>query len=358
MAALISLPLFTWQVKEKAPVDPLRDCIWSCAINSYTSLQATALFGSVYFTLFEGRKISKVVLERKAQLIRLINKNMRDPLQNLSDDMVFILTNVVLTENRIGNTAVRQVHLNGLMEMIRLRGGLESLNKNKGLSFMTAWMEIAITKPSINSKVSPFESMSSGRGRAHHMREAVSENEIFCQFLAMLWQQTQKRGRNDLFAHSETRSRQRLLFRKGLPYDILLRPEDQTTTSGEISNNCRIASLLYISFVLCESWHSPELTAALLRRLSILLIDHNLDTNPRPRLLIFVLYRDIEDGVTNCRFWRLVRAMRVVRRLSQDICDLLHSLLLDDLRYEEVADPVQHKCDFSLLLKLVRKSLA
>jgi hypothetical protein len=298
-----------------------------------------------------------LVLKRKGELIRLINKNMRDPLRNLSDDMVFILANVVLTENRSGDLAVRQVHLHGLMEMISLRGGLESLDKNRGLSFMVAWMEIAVTKPPIISKAPPFKSMSSGCRRAYHMREAVLENEMFSQFLVVWWQHSQKRGQNETLIHGDNRSRQRLLFGKGSPYDIMLSPEDRTTTGGEINNNCRMASLLYINFILCQSWHSPELTAALLRRLSILLIDYNLDTNPRTRLLVFALYREIEDVNANYRFWWLVRAMRAVRRLSYDICDLLHSLLIKEVRYEEVADPVQHQREFDSLLNKVRKSL-
>jgi hypothetical protein len=298
-----------------------------------------------------------MVLTRKGELIHLINKNMKDPLLNLSDDMVFILANVVLTENRGGDVAVRQVHLHGLMEMIRLRGGLESLNKNRGLSFMIAWMEIAVTKPPIISKSPPFKSMSSEFRRAYYMQEAVRENEMFSRFLVMWWKHSQKRGQNETPTHSDNRSRQRLLFSTGSPYDIMLSPEDHTTTAGEINNNCRMASLLYINFILCQSGHSPELTAALLHRLLILLIDYNLDTNPRARLLVFALYKDMEDVDTNYCFWWLVRAMRVVRRLSYDICDLLHSFVLNELRYKEVADPVQHQCEFDSLLNIVRKSL-
>lgn len=181
---------------------------------------------------------------------------------------------------------------------------------------------------------------------------------MFRQFLVGVRQSRQRDCRHEPLYHDDNRSRRRRLFKKGAPYNVMLSSQEHNITGEKMTNNRGMASLLYISFMLEETSHSPTRTAALLRRRSTLLIDHNLDTDPRPRLLTFVLYRDTEEVITNVRFWWLVHAMRMVRRLTHDICNLLKSVFLDELRLEDLAHSVHQRHNLDSLSTVIRESIS
>ena len=326
-------------------------------MNSTTNLEATVLFISGFLAFWERCVPSQRLLEQKGRLIHLVNKNMQDPIRSLSDDMVFILCNVILPENRIGDPLVCQIHLHGLMEIVRLKGGIESMDKNWGLLWMYSWMEITLTKPPFQPHLGRYAAMRLGNSRQHHMQEMLRENGRFYDFLLHLQQQMDPHLRKNITNDREKGDRQHLLFKKDSPYYVMLAPEDRSTTVGQISNNCRLASLLYITFVLNEYVESPGLATAFLRQLSILLVNHNLDTNPRPKLLIYVLYRDVDTENVPARFRWLVGAMRVLRRLSHETCETLQKVLLNGLGCGEL-DRRHLWIDLELLLRRVKEELA
>jgi hypothetical protein len=109
--------------------------------------------------------------------------------------------------------------------------------------------------------------------------------------------------------------------------------------------------------MLCECDSSPQNKANFLDKLATLLTKHNLNKNLRAKLLIWVLVREMQREDT-ARLWWLVRAMRVIRRVTFETTDLLHQVLLGSLTRGVGADTEQQVYDLEVLTLVVRAGLA
>ena len=120
-----------------------------------------------------------------------------------------------------------------------------------------------------------------------------------------------------------------------------------------INRNCCLACLMYINYVLCISQHTPQASAAFLKRI-IMTVSGPIRSGAN--ILIFVLMKDIEREDIN-RLWWLVRAMQILRRLKET-CDTLHQLLLDRLLGLTCAQAHGHVATIHRLIGTVQTELS
>jgi hypothetical protein len=130
---LCGLPNLVFKVSDSAPVNPILDYSFPLTVNSLASLRGPLLLGAVNPAFSHDEGGSSRILVQRGRTISEINKAVQDQKQALRDDTIYAVTCVIVSENRIGNEAACRIHLDGLMEMVRLQGGLESFNKNKAI---------------------------------------------------------------------------------------------------------------------------------------------------------------------------------------------------------------------------------
>jgi hypothetical protein len=132
-----------------------------------------------------------------------------------------------------------------------------------------------------------------------------------------------------------------------------------TPISRMNANNCQVACLLYINFMLYESHSSSQLTAAFLTRLSTLVRKHGGDKLPRAGLFVWAFVREMEQvetgaGEIDPLEW-LIRMIRVARRFTPESSQMLHSVLLESLKaHEAVSAGMRVSNDLSILVARIR----
>ncbi|KUJ22606.1 uncharacterized protein LY89DRAFT_305626 [Mollisia scopiformis] len=95
------------------------------AVNNETFFNATLYVSSVHDAGLRGKRGTSESLYYKAQTIKLLNKSLRDSEAAVSDETlaaVLLLTHVV---SLIGEPNEAEIHMNGLRQMMVLRGGIQ-----------------------------------------------------------------------------------------------------------------------------------------------------------------------------------------------------------------------------------------
>ena len=344
------MPELSFGVSHNAPVHPVRDSFFPHIGDSSEVLHSSLLISAANNPAFShGQEGATRVLVQKGKTMNLIRQALQRGQTALTDGMLYAVATTALAEDRLGNQVSSRVHLDGLKQLIRLRGGMKSLRKKYPLCGVLAWVEI-----SVSNHTAPLARSQDSNATLHGAEtsnfsalEARDEEEIFCRFLTQLQRvQLCKRcshGPVDPPSSGETD----FLFRKGS--SILTMLGDSDPDSGVITpisrmnvNNCQLACLFYINFMLCEFHGSPQLTTRFLVRLSSLMRQHREDKIPRASLFVWVFVHEIvqdDDGTDEVdRFDWLIRMIRVARRLGPESSQMLHQALLDSLKTHEPVD--------------------
>jgi hypothetical protein len=283
---------------------------------------------------------------QKGRTIGLINRALQGRTTALEDDILYTVATMAITEDRFGNQMSCRIHLDGLKSMIRLRGGIRSLRKNRALCAAIAWAEVSVSNYAAPLAHSQDDNEASRGPKIStlSMLEARHEQELFCQFLTRLQQVQLSKRRSHVPIDSHAWGQTDFLFRKGSSLMTMLGEADLdsgiiTTISRMNANNCQVACLLYINFMLCESHGSSQLTAAFLARLSTLVHKHGGEKLPRASLFVWVFLREMEQvdagvGEIDQLEW-LIRMMRVARGFTPESSQMLHRVLLESLKSHE-----------------------
>lgn len=359
---LLTVPELLFNITPDAPIHPIRDSFFPLIGDSLEVLNASLLVSAANNPTFSRGEMGRTrLLIQKGKTIGVINQALQRGPTALKDEVVYAVATTALSEDRLGNFESSRIHLDGLKRMIKLRGGIKSVRKSFPLCGVLAWAEI-----SVSNKAAPLvhsqDSNEASRGASPptpSVLEAREEEEIFCQFLSRLRkvQLSKRRSYNPANIHS--REDTSFLLRNGSPLLTMLGDSDPdsgviTSISRMNANNCQLASLFYINFMLCEFHGAPQLTTAFLARLSWLVLRHGQGKAPRAGLFVWVIAHEItqdedwERGV-NCLEW-LIRMIRVARRLSAESSQMLHRALLDSLKTHESVDAgLLVSNDFSIL---------
>jgi hypothetical protein len=364
---LFAVPELSFGITDTSPTNPMRDWVFPQVGESAAVLNSSLMIAAANNPTFsEGEEGASRVLMQKGKTIGLINRALQGRSTALADDILYAVAGMAVTEDRFSDQVSCQIHLDGLKNMIRLRGGIRSLRKNRTLCGAIAWAEISVsnyTAPRVHSQ-DDNETSRAPKISTLSMLEARYEQELFCQFLTKLQQVQLSKRRSHVPTDSHPSGQTSSLFRKGSSLMTMLGETDIdlgiiTSISRMNANNCQVACLLYINFMLCESHGSSQLTAAFLARLSALVHKHGDDKLPRAGLFVWVFLREMEQidiGVDEIDplEW-LIRMIRVVRRLTPESSQMLHRVLLESLKtHEAVSAGMRASNDLGILVARVR----
>lgn len=120
-----TLALFPTQIHSQYCTNPL----WlSAAIANPTLFSTTLYVAAIHDAGLHGYKDTVESLFYKAQTIQVLNEALRNPAQAITDETlsaVLLLTHIV---SIIGEPEEVETHLNGLRQMINLRGGIQTFS--------------------------------------------------------------------------------------------------------------------------------------------------------------------------------------------------------------------------------------
>lgn len=364
---LFTVPTLSFGITETSPTNPMRDWVFPLVGESTAVLNSSLMIGAANNPVFsQGDEGASRVLVQKGRTIGLINRALQGRSTALEDDILYAVASMALTEDRFGNQMSCRIHLDGLKNMIRLRGGIRALRKNRPLCGAIAWAEISVSNyaaPLVRSQ-DDNETPRGPKISILSMLEAQYEQDLFCQFLTKLQRVQLSKRRSHVLTDSHLLGQTHSLFRKGSSLMIMLGEADLdsgiiTPISRMNANNCQVACLLYINFMLCESHGSSQLTAAFLARLSTLVRRHGGDQLPRAGLFVWVFVREMEladtgVGETDPLEW-LIQMIRVARRFTPESSQLLHCVLLESLKtHEGVSVGMRVSNDLGILVSRVR----
>ncbi len=75
----------------------------------------------------------------KGETIELVNHRLSDPIQSVSDVTIGAVVCLVLFENQSGNVEASNIHMDGLLKMVNVRGGLDALGLSGVLKRKILW---------------------------------------------------------------------------------------------------------------------------------------------------------------------------------------------------------------------------
>jgi hypothetical protein len=364
---LITVPELSFGITESSPTNPMRDWVFPLIGESSAVLNSSLMIGAANNPAFsQGEEGASRVLVQKGKTIGLINRALQGRTTALEDDILYAVASMALTEDRFGSQMSCRTHLDGLKSMIRLRGGIRSLRKNRALCAAIAWAEVSVSNYSAPLAHSQDDNETSRGSKIStlSMLEVRYEQELFCQFLTKLQRVQLSKRRSHVPTDSHPWGLTDFLFWKGSSLMTMLGEADMdsgiiTPISRMNANNCQVACLLYINYMLCESHGSSQLTAAFLARLSTLVRKHGGEKLPRPGLFVWVFVREMEQvdaGVGEIdRLEWLIRMIRVARRFTPESSQLLHRVLLESLKsHEAVSARMRVSNDLGILIARVR----
>ena len=360
-----------------SPLNPFRAWTYPCGSEGELSLYgnmfhaSTVYYGSIAPSLYyrarslpaptpDSQDTSMMVLYHRARLVGLINTALNDPEKPFSDDLMYAIYVVIHVENRLGELEAYRTHLAGLSQLIRLRGGLGNLSHNRPLCAAIAFIEFSLIKypPSVDG--SP---RTENVGDFGDDTEKGQEYEAFMEYLVMLQKQTNA-VRNILEAINMPMTLRKYL---GLAeYEALFKLLAPATTpdknnnnstpsvlpspTAQIKQNFQLACLLYIHYNLTDC-STLERRSVFLEQVahSALLVEFHANS---AMLLVNIFLRDMrKEEIKNV--WRVVRAMRVIHRLSPKLCNVLHQIMLQQLKLETIEDCHKQMRDLRELCSMV-----
>jgi hypothetical protein len=344
------VPALSFGITETAPTNPIRDWVFPLVGESPAVLNSSLMIAAANNPAFsQGEEGANRVLIQKGKTIGLINRALQEHTTAPEDDILYAVASMAVTEDRLGNQLACQIHLDGLKSMIRLRGGIRSLRKNRTLCGAITWAEVSVSNyaaPLVHSR-DDGETSPGPKISTLSMLEARYEEELFCQFLTKLQRVQFSKRQSHVSANSHLLRLTDSLFRKGSSLMTMLGEADLdpgiiTPISRMNANNCHVACLLYINFMLCECHGSSQLTAAFLTRLSMLLRKHGGNKLPRASLFVWIFVHEMEQvdtgpGEIDPLEW-LIRMIRVARRFTPGSSQMLHRVLLESLKTHEAVN--------------------
>ena len=348
------LPALVWHVTDASPINPCRDWFFACVAAGPLGLHASLLFGIIYSHPHYGGDAPTNVLKQKIRLFSMMNTALQRPAPAYSDDLIFAIASLAIVEDRLGNAKACHMHWSAVEKAIHLRGGFESLRNNEGLCGALAWLEITIAYRNVRltpaHKPSPNQEAKSSSGTAERRKDGESS---FQWFLVML--QMQIYSSRSVSRRSSKSARVNLLA-VAKPMYAMLSPEfgfpGPYSKLVDVNRRCQLACLLYINYVLAEFQQSDLLGNEFIRHVSIFIARYNIDIDSGAKVLFFALMREFQSSNMKS-FCFVIRAMRVIRQLSEETTTLVHTVLLRQLRLTSEKETSQQLRDIEDLLAML-----
>jgi hypothetical protein len=88
------------------------------------------------------RQPSEDLLRLKGFVIAMFNHALADPYRSCSDQLIIAVANMAIIEALFGSEEIYDVHMKGLMRMLRIRGGLQNLSHDGYLARVLIWYDV------------------------------------------------------------------------------------------------------------------------------------------------------------------------------------------------------------------------
>ena len=377
---LSEYPEMAYRVPLTSELNPFRIWTYECVSEGVLSLFGHLLHASTIYDGSDSPSLYHQVasprfadrrdasgMNHRGRVVGLVNAALRDPKNALSDDMIYAIYCLVHVDNRLGEMEVfstrAHAHSAGLRRILRLRGGLEALGKNRPLCAAIANIELSLIKwpnaSSIAAETLPTPHQKTELDIANE-QERVQEYQSFVWVLVMLQLQTYKlrdtlkEGPRALDARKSStpeadRGSSRVLF------DLLTPAEEgefTTIPTIQFVRNFQMACLFYLNCTIAEiPTTSVENRSVFLEAVSRQASQCRVHANSA-MLLLNVFLRDMGPAETQTAC-RLIRVMRVVRRLSTTTVQLLHTTMLRQLTMNTLDESAQQLRDLREVWSLV-----
>ncbi len=177
--------------------------------------------------------------------------------------------------------------------------------------------------------------MSSSSSRSEGVEDTMNAINAFVEFLRRIEQLNRAKLAAIESPLNQTRTRRKENFQQGSAMIKLLssKPGDRPgVRSYQIQKSCRFASAVHINAVLLELNDNFEDSEQFLKRLSIRIIEQELDWNESTETLMWILlFGDDESERTfnqSQLTWWVGRTLNVAKRLTEQSWNDVHSLML------------------------------
>jgi hypothetical protein len=279
----------------------------------------------------QGQRLSLEGHLHKTKAITLINEALNDPSKRYSDAMLTPVTCLGRLETRWGSKEVGDMHLTASQQILRARGGRESLRQNHDLDVATSWGEISMA----SDQAATFHQKRRKDGPKIRSPSNMDEEELHqsTHELVQFLHQLEDRHRQDTIGlgPQETRLLSSMVFSSSwiTVYELLKAPDNEAIVHIKervIRPSSRLACLLHINALLLEYADSPSEASLILARVNKLVVKHRVQ---KLELLQWLL--DSVLGDNPARRWLVVRMVKATELLSPQLRNAVCAFLFDNL---------------------------
>lgn len=337
--------------------NPIRDIILPQAMDNPITFQATALaFAAGHLARLHGRAHSDQSLKHRIQTLRKLRQHFFGQHKHNDDlDIMVAMLSLASCEDRFGDNTAAWIHMRACVNMLEKLIGKLDFKKDRRLYTYMNWILITMTgwdscvlavlvtptsSPTGYSGCSLF-TLSRSNTRSEGVEDTMNAINAFVEFLRRIEHLNRENLTQSESPLHPTRTRRKENFQPGSALHRLLSSKPSArpgVRSFQIQKSCRVASAVHINAVLLELSDNFEESEQFLKRLSIRIIEQELDWNEATgrsesveTLMWLLLFgdEDSERAFNQSQLtWWVGRTLNVAKRLSEKSWDEVMELML------------------------------
>lgn len=330
---------------------PPRDIVFKLFSTQTSAFLCLCAYATYNHALLHGQQESIDGLHFKVAALQKINNLIRDPNQRYSLDAYLAAATFLWFLQTFGNLTSRdfRVQFSGVKQILRARGGLESLRDHSLLDISSCWLflllsadnaaslrQILSTEPSLDRDTSlELQEISQA---SQELLRLLGDLQHLNEFPALYGSET-----------SQINALRSLLFSRGTKVYHYLSEDFENLALPKrrgMKQSLQLACLLYFNLTLWEYRYSPKKISFFLSRLHALITEDHIHSI---ELLIWNLLRDL-DGVPERR-WAIIKMQQAADFLSPATRELVKMFLLLNLAARKAGDV---SCPFPIDLYMGR----
>lgn len=344
--------------------NPTRDIILPQAMDNPITFQATALaFAAGHLARLHGRSHSEQSLKHRIQTLRKLREHFFGQNKHNDDlDIAVAMLSLASCEDRFGDNTAAWVHMRACVNMLEKLIGTLDFKKDRRLYTYMNWILITMTgwdSCALAVLITPTSSptgysghsisaLSASRARSKGVEDSMNAINAFVEFLRRI----EQLNRNNLTKSESpiltTSTRRKENFQPGSALHKLLSSAPGTrpgVRSFQIQKSSRFASAVHINAVLLELSDSFQDSEQFLKRLSIRIIEQELDTHFSVESLMWILLFGDEDSERSFNqsqlTWWVGRTLNVAKRLKEKSWEDVMALMLRCLMMKKASKEEQ-----------------
>lgn len=344
--------------------NPTRDIILPQAMDNPIAFQATALaFAAGHLARLHGRSHSEQSLKHRIQTLRKLREHFFGQNKHNDDlDIMVATLSLASCEDRFGDNTAAWIHMRACVNMLETLIGKLDFKKDRRLYTYMNWILITMTgwdSCALAVLITPTSSptgysghsisaLSASSARSEGVEDTMNAINTFVEFLRRI----ELLNRDNLTKSESpiltTSTRRKENFQPGSALYKLLssalgaRPG---VRSFQIQKSSRFASAVHINAVLLKLSDNFQDSEQFLKRLSIRIIEQELDTHFSVESLMWILLFGDEDSERSFNqsqlTWWVGRTLNVAKRLKEKSWEDVMALMLRCLRMKKASKEEQ-----------------